>query len=153
MQLNPRKSIRPNEMHLKLLSELADVTARMLSSLTDHKVPQRLEKGMLCTHLEKGWGGQSRECRQSALLQSSGKSWSQSSWNLFLGTWRRCLGIISVDLPRGNGAWLTWLPFVMRWLGLGMRGEQKVPPVLTLAILLIWSAMRQTELSVVKDGG
>lgn len=101
-------------------------------------------RGNIEHHLEQGWGGQSRECSQSASVQSSGKSWSQPSWKLFLGTWRRCLGIVSANLPRGNGAWLTWLPFVVRWLDQGMRGEQKMSPALTLAILLICSATWKT---------
>lgn len=140
-------------MHLKLLSELA-----MSLQGCYHHLWQimRCPRNWKTEYRAPSWTRVRRtvrECSQSASVQSSGKSWSQPSWKLFLGTWRRCLGIVSVDLPRGNGAWLTWLPFVVRWLDQGMRGEQKMSPALTLAILLICSATWKTESSVVRDAG
>lgn len=111
-----------------------------LSSLKDHEDWGRSQltgkKANCAPILKKDEKDNPGKAVNQPYLSPLGTSWSWSSWNLFLGTWRRrWLGIASVDLPRVNSAWPMWLPFIMRWLDLWMRGEH-----LTLARLLTFSA-------------
>lgn len=63
-------------------------------------------------------------------------SWSEFSWNMFLGTWeqRRWLGIVSMNLLMVKHAWPIWLPSTTKWPGLWMRGQQ--------ALSLTWALAR-----------
>ena len=58
---------------------------------------------------------------QSVSFQPLQKLWGKSSWKQFLGTWRRCLEISSMDLPQVNQC-LTCLTAFHNEMGEFMNG-------------------------------
>lgn len=63
---------------------------------------------------------------QSASPQSLARWWKNSLRKAFPNVWRArgWLGVVSMDLWRGNHAWRTTWPYAMRWLAWLMWGEQ-----------------------------
>lgn len=55
------------------------------------------------------------------------------------GHWRRRMGTARKDLSKANYTWPTWLPFMMKWLDLWMRGEHQLPSTLTFTRFSAWS--------------
>lgn len=78
------------------------------------KGPPQLGKGKCCTHLQKKMSVMETTV-WLASLPSMEKCWSESCWNTFLGTWgrRQSSGAVSMDWPKLDHAWPTWLFSVM----------------------------------------
>jgi len=68
-------------------------------------------------------------CFHCLLVYSHSTLRHRPTWMSSLGIWRRrwSLGITSMDLPRLNHAWPMWLPSVIKWQDLWMRGHHCYP--------------------------
>lgn len=94
------------------------------------------EKGKWCTHLQRGQEGQCRELQTAGLWGSRGANILEVvSEYTMKGT--VVTGKSQQGFSRVNHARPTWLPPVMNYLHLWMRGKQRLLSALSLARLLV----------------